>query len=353
MLISKLISKPISKPMSKRIITMSRLGTYGQWGNQIIQYAFVRTYARRQDLDYQLPQWAGQYFYGHDDPPLTAKLKTYHERTEPARYEQCFGVPIPPGDEEVVNRDWLGWGQFHTSWYAPDREFIQGLYDPVVEPEQSRVSAALDRLRKLGDTIIALHLRRSDGGRMIFFHTPIIWCLRWLRENWERFDRPVLLITTEAPRLVNYFRNYSPCTAEQLGIRFRPLPPPHYDFPHKRANPQPRQLDFFPDWYLLQQSDVILASESSFSVSAAMAGRRVREFWRPRLSLGDFEQVDPWNTDFSPREHLNDYPGIPGTQLDANPDYADYWRGYNCKYPAVPEPEEEIEKWANPSLNKQ
>ncbi len=324
-------------------ITMRRLGTHGQWGNQVIQYAFVRTYARRHKLAYQVPPWAGQYFYGHKDPPVTAKLPAGEEHYGHAAHERCFAEPIPPHGREYAGCDWIGWGQFHTSWYARDRESIRNLFTRVVEPEHSRVTLPLCRLMEKGDTIISLHLRRSDGGRMIYFHTPIAWCLRWLSNNWERFERPVLFIATEAPELVEHFRDYGPIVAEDLGIGFRPQCPPEYIFPHTEQADRARQMDFFPDWYLLQHSDVVLASESTFPFTAAWTSRVNKEFWRPRLSLRDFEQVDPWNTEMSPREHLDDFPGIPGTSLDSN--VAEYWGDYRNKHAAVPETQEEIDRW--------
>lgn len=328
----------------ENLITMSRLGTYGQWGNQVFQYAFLRTYAKRYGLDYACPQWAGQYFFGHQDSPITERLPAYHEKYEPCKHESCFGRPIPPIGDEVRGHDWTGWGQFDTSWYAPDRESITGLFQ-AVEPESIRMTAAMERLRQRGDTVIGLHLRRGDGGRMIFFWTPMVWVLKWLRENWSRFERPVLYIATEDVGLAYWFQNYRPVLMENLGFTAKAEPPPQYVYPHDHPERKPRQLSFFPDWYILQHCDVVLAAESTFGVSAAWVSRTCREFWRPRISLVGFEQVDMWNTCVSPREHLNDFPGIPGTQLDDNPEYARYWNGYKSANTAVPEEEQEIRKW--------
>jgi hypothetical protein len=335
--------------MSERpkMITMSRLGRYGQWGNQVYQYAFIRTYAKRYGLEYQVPAWSGQYFFGHNDPPVSCELPQFDERYATTQHQSCFGKPYPPDGDSVVGHDWVGWAQYDTWWYAPDRDFILSLFDSV-EPERTRMQAALAALKERGNTIIGLHLRRGDGGRLIFFWTPMVWILRWLRNNWLRFDKPVLYIATEDTSLVRYFDGYAPVTMETLGFSATAVLPPNYSYPHDRPEDRPRQLTFFPDWYLLQHSDVVLASESTFSVSAAWVSRTNREFWRPLLSLQDFEQVDPWNASVSPREHLDDYPGIPGTQIDENPDYAGYWRDYRSPHQSVPEDPEEIAKWIDP-----
>jgi hypothetical protein len=159
----------------------------------------------------------------------------------------------------------------------------------------------------------------------------------------------VLFIATEDTSLVRHFHYYKPVVAEDLGVTITGTVPPKYYYPHKRDNPPPRCLDFVPDWGVIQHSDVILASDSAYSCSAAMMNEKVKEFWRPRLSLGGFEQLDPWNMPFITREHLDDHPGIPGTQIDENPAFAHCWRGFRPKYPSVPETEEMIQKEELPS----
>ena len=331
----------------QRVITMRKLGFMGQAGNQFMQVAFVRTYAKRFGLDYQLPPWGGQYLFGHADPPVTAKLPQWKEPQEPCKYGEPYGIPIPPVGDECVNHDFVGWAQYRTSWYAPDKDFIQGLFR-VVSPERDRVEPALELLRAKGDTIISLHLRRGDSGRLIFPLTPIVWCLKWLHEHWGRFKNPALFIATEDISLVKYFHYYNPVVDQDLGIVPTGKPPPEYRYPHTRDKPSPQSLDWFPDWYILQHSDVLLASDSSYSVTAAMMNRSIQEFWRPRLSLQRFEQCDPWNMSFITKEHLDDHRGIPGTQLDSNPRFAHCWGNFKPTYPSVPETEAMIKEWEVP-----
>jgi len=328
------------------MITMSRLGTHGQFGNQVFQYAFIRTYARRHAISYQLPPWVGQYLFGHRDPPLTLKFDPSIERLGPSRHELGYGMPIPPGGEHV-GRDWSGWGQYHTSWYRPDKDFIQSLFQ-IQEVLRPPLQAAWQNLRSRGKTIVGLHLRRGDSGRAIFFFTPIVWCLRWLRENWPRLDEPVLFLATESLELKRFFAAYHVLTVEDLGIELKPEVPPAYVYPHRVGRDRVRQLDFLPDWWLLQQCPIVLASESTFSFSAAWTGTACREFWRPRLLLRGFERLDPWDTETSPREHLDDFPGIPGTQIDSNLEFPEAWKEFRPTYPSVPEDEAEIAKWMEP-----
>ncbi len=329
------------------MITMSRLGTAGQWGNQVIQYAYMRVCARRYGCDYGVPSWAGQYLFGHDDPPVKCVLPEVHERYGPCQYEQCFGVPSPPSKEEQLGHNFMGWAQYHTSWYAPDKKFILSLYD-AVPPELDRVQPALKVLRTLGKTLVVFHLRRSDAGRMIFHLTPVTWYLRWLREHWKRLEDPVLYIATEEPELAHAFRHYDPVMMEDLGIKAR-AQPPKYQYPYGDKFHDLRQLDFFPDWYVMQNADVVVGSDSTFSFTAVWTSRINQEYWRSRLSRQCFERIDdPWNADASWREHLNDYPGIPGTQIDSNPTYDEYWRSHTTQFPAIPLDPEEVKSLEKP-----
>jgi hypothetical protein len=318
----------------QRLITMSTLGQIAQAGNHLAQYAFLRWYAHLHGAEYQCPRWVGQYLFGFQDPPVTVKLPQVEERVGPAPPGR-IGIPIPPVGDEWIGHDWKGYGQFDTAWYQPGREFIQGLYREPAEPQRSRVLPLVDKLRQRGKTLIGLHLRRGDSGRVIYPFTPIEWCLRWLHDNWQRFDDPVLYCSTEQASLASWFCHYNPVVAEDLGITFKAEPYPGYHYPFPIEPRKARQLDFFPDWAILQRCDVLLASDSSFSMTAAWTSTTLRECWRMKLSLRDFERTDPWDMHFCNREHLDDYPGIPGTAIDSNPGFG--WEGFRPKHKAVPE----------------
>ncbi len=328
-----------------RTITMRRLGEFGQWGNQLIQYAFVRTYARIHRLDYQVPPWAGQYFFGLRDPPITTELPIACEQYRIARVKR-FGIPLPPEGDEWAGRDFEGWAQYHTSWYRPDKRFIQGLFWHITEPSRDKYTGLARKLRARGKTVIGLHIRRGENGRLIYLLTPIGWCLRWLYENWRRFDDPVLFIATDEKEFAEPFAGYDPVLIENLGYEYDDEPPPLYKYPHGVKPFYQRQMNFFGDWWLLRHCDVVLASESTYSFTAAWLNPRNREFWWPRLSIGGFERVDPWDTHVSPREFVDDYPEIPGIMRDENPDWE--WDGRENAHDAVPEDPASWERWSRP-----
>lgn len=325
-------------------IQMQSLGKTGQWGNQVFQYAFIRTYASRNGIRYEVPSWAGQSFFGLDDPPISRRLPDRREHYGPSRHEERFGNPIPPSSNEYHDRNFIGWAQYHTSWYAPDKPFLQDLFTatPLLATQHEPL---VDKLRQIGNPIVSIHIRRGDSGRLIYFFVPIVWYLQWLETNWSRFSNPVLFLATETLDYKRWFSHYNVITADDLGVSFQGTPHDKYSYPYDIGQHRARQLTFFPDWYILQHSDIIIGSESTFSASAAWTSRVNREYWRPRLSLQGFEQCDPWNMDVSPREHLNDFPGIPGTQIDSNPSFLEYWKGFKTTHPSVPETDEMIQSW--------
>lgn len=336
------VAHPVAAPDTSARITMRELGRHGQWGNQLFEYMFIRVAAKRLGINYEVPIWAGQRIFGHKDPPITSTFATVRETYSDAELV-IFSPPVPFKQLDVlINRNFHGYGQFHMSWYAPDKAFIQQLFE-AVPPIAPKMQQAMARLRQRGKTVIAFHIRRSDAGRLLFHLTPVTWYLQWLRDNWKRFEDPVLYIASEDPTVAEYFVHYAPVMMEDIGIVPKDKPADYF-YPHGKQFTHVRQLDFFTDWYVLQHCDVMVASDSTFSFSAAVANTALKECWRSRLSTQQFELIDPWDSHTSWREMLDDYPGIPGTQLDSNETYAAHWKGYVPKYPSVPLDPEEIRR---------
>ncbi|MEH7178583.1 hypothetical protein [Neobacillus vireti] len=49
------------------IITMSTLGVNGRFGNQLLQYGFLKIYAKVYNLEVLTPKWIGQYLFGQNE----------------------------------------------------------------------------------------------------------------------------------------------------------------------------------------------------------------------------------------------------------------------------------------------
>ena len=300
----------------QRYITMSQLGHWGRFGNQLLEVAFIHCYAQRYGLQFQVAPWVGQKLFGLIEPPVTVDLPTANETWAGVR-----GQSIPPEGDEFVGKDWRGYAQYHTSWFKPYQDYIRGLFRPVAVI-QERMDPAVERLQEAGETRIGIHLRRGDYGQRNFPIIPVSWYLRWLKQHWGQFEKPVLFIATETPALVEEFDDYAPLTTERLGIDLSNEPLDNYSYlRHDRDAREPLQMDFYPDFHLLQHCEVLLIPSSTFSFFSGMLSTVLRELWRATLTAADFERIDPWDTEPLLREDVRDFPHLEGIELKENP----YW----------------------------
>jgi len=277
-------------------ITMRQLGQRGRFGNTLLQRAFIRAYAADHRAEYRMPPTVLKHLFGLDDNLSTEDLPTYRERYENG---DCHR-PIPPIGDELLNHDFQGWAQHETQWWTPERRKVWTDYLPT--------QAWLERLRPITDclahngTSIGIQIRRGDYnlGSCYDKFTPIEWYLDWLKDRWWKFAFvPKLFIATEDRELVEPFKAYRPQTVESLGVELRADPYPLYNYlPEDLASGKAHLLDFFPEWYALTQCDILLASNSTFSLTAAMvrsvAGKPV-EFWRPSWEAQAFVREDLWS----------------------------------------------------------
>lgn len=309
------------------VITMTAFGRMGRFGNQIFQYMFLHTYAKMYGCEVQIPRWCGHQLWGHTDPPITRALPAYHERLNGEA--KLMANQMPPEDDEAVDKNWFGYAQYHTSRYAPHKEFIRSLFQPT-EYALERVGKAAETLKSLGTKRIGIHIRRGDYGRLKYHRTPIEWYIRLLHALWPTLHDPVLFIASQNPGLVDEFVQYDPVTAGELGVQ--PLGESQADYRDLPENikRQHKSLDPFPEWYLLSQCDYILAPVSSYSFTAAMMNPDLKRFYRSNVGKQGFEQLDVWNTDSLLTGNICEtYRHIPGMCLEHNPPH--YWRCSECE----------------------
>ena len=300
-------------------VSMSMLGRHGRFGNQLFQYAFLRLVARQFGATLEIPPWVGRPLFGLEDPPVSQNLPVYQEQWIGG---DPLAGPVIPDLVDVLDHDFHGYAQFHTSWYRPHREFIRGLFQPTPEI-LDRVRRAARRLCAMGNpTRIGFHFRRGDYGRYIFYLTPVAWYRQWLEENWARFEDPVLFIATEDPAIVAEFADYGAVGIEQLGVELRQHPMPEYTYlDYDLLTRDPRAMDFYPEFYLLSQCDVLAIPNSTFSFTAAMLAENLRECWRSDLWTRRFVPIDPWDAHPLTHDKAEDFPDVPGIRSESNP----YW----------------------------
>jgi hypothetical protein len=251
-------------------ITMSTLGTNGRFGNQLLQYGFLRLYAAEHGLAVETPDWIGRDLFDLDDPLTAGGLPLLRE-TE----VDFVGALNREGPAAFRNVDLWGFCCFPTGRLRRHTDRFRALYPPgrKVAP---LAAAALATLRARGATLVAVHLRRGDFGAEPYWIAPTAWYDAWLAAVWPTLDRPVLYVATDDPAAAAGLERYRPLTARDLAL----------DLPG--AEP-------YPDFAVLAGADVVAISNSTFSFVAAMVNAGARAFVRPDRGRAGLCHFDPWD----------------------------------------------------------
>ncbi|HYC03482.1 MAG TPA: glycosyltransferase [Azospirillaceae bacterium] len=253
-----------------RRLAATGLGRHGRFGNQLLQYGFLRLYADRHDLDLEVPPWPGRHLYDHDDPlpgsPLPAVSETQAD---------LVGSLLGETPDIYAEHDLAGYFCGDTGRLSRFREPFRRLFVPG-RHLRSYADGALARLRAAGRTAVALHIRRGDFGWGPFWTAPEAWYLRWLEAIWPTLDQPVLYLATDDPACARAFADYRPLVAADVA---EPLP----------------GAEFFTDFHLLCHADHLAISNSTFSFVASMLNRNAASFLRPDRARQELVSFDPWN----------------------------------------------------------
>jgi hypothetical protein len=191
--------------------------------------------------------------------------------------------------------------QFRTSWWTPERRKVWRDYQPT-QAWLERLKPITEANRYDAGTVIGIQIRRGDYGLGSCYDaiTPVAWYIKWLKDHWYKFAfPPKLFIATEDRELVKPFKAYNPRTVESLGVELRAELYPLYNYlPEDVASGKAHLLDWFPEWYALTRCDILLAANSTFSLTAAMvrsaAGKPV-SFWRPSWEAQGFVRESLWD----------------------------------------------------------
>jgi len=261
--------KPLVPPSGRDRVQMTTLGGNGRFGNQLLQYAFVKLYAERHGLTLEVPDWIGRDLFELDDPLPSIALPIVEDGAADlfAALQGKAGILRNVNVRGYFAGNTCGWTGFEQGFrklFAPGRRVR-----PFLE-------AALDRLCDRGQTLVALHLRRGDFGSGRFWVAPSEWYLEWLRDLWPKLARPVLFVATDEPRLLETFGAFAAVGSHRLGCE---IP----------------GADYLRDHYLLSQADHLAISNSSFSFTSAMLNVRARQFFRPHPDRRALIAFEPWN----------------------------------------------------------
>ena len=303
---TKSTSKDGTATSIEPVLTMSCLGKLGRFGNQMFQYAFLRICAEKSGSRIECPFWIGQTLFGHKDASISQQLPPaiercdvgenlfdaipelilYLEKISDAKSSRVGSETLEKG---LTNVDLWGFFQFNTQFFAPYKEYIRSLFQPVIELKYP-LEDSLKILRSKGKTIVGIHIRRGDyitgwqfGCTLTF---PAKWYCEWLDGIWNELDNPVLfLCSDDIDSILPDFQKFSPVTCQDLDVK---LPESMQDL----------NLEFYIDFFILSNCDVACISNSTFSFLACMLNERGKIFVRPHWDFSTkFTAFDPWNSE--------------------------------------------------------
>ena len=256
---------------TQKVISMSLLGKYGRFGNQVFQYASLSLYAHKHGLQMQIPEdWIGRQLFNCDHiPKIRRQLPVRNFRKEKV---SIFGNDFK---EDLSNMDICGYFQCHTKHFAPYQDHFRLLFEPN-KSRKEKAEKVLHQVRGKCKTLVGVHLRRGDFDHGKFQPAPAKWYLDWLEENWHNLTDPVLFIASdESEKVKEDFRNY-PCVVLE-------------------SEENAREDDFYMDFYILTQCDWLLISNSAFSFAASMLNEKAAAFYRPEYVKEQLVSFDPWD----------------------------------------------------------
>lgn len=288
------------------LLTMSSIGQLGRFGNQLFQYAFLRICAEKSGAKVECPPWIGQTLFGHNDSPISKRLPPAVERRDVGEslfdvipefipyLEKLAGAKSSRIGSEVLeiglaNVDLWGFFQFHTKYLKSHQQYFRSLLQPIGNLRVA-LEDSLNILRFKGKTIVGIHIRRGDyiteprvGFTLVF---PTKWYCDWLTEIWDKLENPVLLLCSDdIDSIIDDFDKFSPLTSKDLEVK---LPERIKDI----------DVEFYIDFFMLSNCDVVVASNSNFSFVACMLNERAKMFVRPRWDFSTkFAVFDPWDSD--------------------------------------------------------
>jgi hypothetical protein len=298
---------------------MSAFGELGRFGNQMLQYMFMRIYADNVHAELQLPDWVGKHLFDLPESPIScaypAVIEARHYKANSTFNESFLEYIVQsnggqsvlelaaddlhqtPANASYLMRDFWGWFQFHSSVYAPYRAKLQRLLQPV-DAVQHALHSALTSLRFSVDaasgarqrrTVVAVHLRRGDyeniAASSFGYIAPTQWYLEWLDRIWPTLSNPVLFVASdELSNVIDDFARFKPETCDSLRA----------SMPDSMAD---LRAAFYPDFYILANADVLGISNSTFSFSAAMLNTLPNaQFYRAHYA-DRMVRFDPWNAE--------------------------------------------------------
>jgi FkbM family methyltransferase len=250
-------------------VSMSSLGELGRFGNQLLQYAYLRFYAETAGCDVETNDWIGRDLFGLSDPFISKPLARLDEKDFDAA-RALAPAAAPPR----IDVDLAGFFAFSTAAYAHRKAQFRDLFE-LQGTARAAFGKAWDEIARERRPVIAIHIRRSDFGYGRFWIAPLAWYRAWLDENWPRWRNPVLYIATDDPSIVSGFARYRPLSADYFAAF-------------------PRDLAFVLDFFVMARANALAIANSTFSFVAAMMNTQADKFSRPDAAVRKLTHFEPW-----------------------------------------------------------
>jgi len=173
------------------MVTMSNFGKNGRLGNQLFQWAFLSSLARKVKVEYWLPEW---------------EYKDYF--IEPPRQGVCSG-------EKITERQY-GYSDYSDLDFTKDLDFSghfqnEKYFDEQVKNIQFRQEfkdqVKENYLQLFSRPTIAIGVRRSDYLTLPYYQLPIAYYITALFENfpeWRNYN--LIFITDDIPYSKTHFQ---------------------------------------------------------------------------------------------------------------------------------------------------
>ncbi|QCG93004.1 tetratricopeptide repeat protein (plasmid) [Azospirillum sp. TSA2s] len=263
------LKRPSNPAPGRPRVGSSSLATHGRFAHNVFEYMLVRLYAETYGLTLETPDWVGGHYFDLNDPTPSAPLRPlfFPRRIINDLVEQPSEAPLV--DCDILSP--LGpyrYPERHRariqSWFRP-----RPVWAPWITPP-------LERLRALGNTVVALHIRRGDFVLFRYTITETAWYVAWLQTIWSGLDRPVLYIASDDPAIVQDFAAFNPVTLADV------------------AEPW-SGLEYLQDFHVLANADILgVSAQSGFSRLAALLNTRAHLFVEPDAEAGRVQPYSPW-----------------------------------------------------------
>jgi Glycosyl transferase family 11 len=261
-----------SVPSQPGVVRMGTLGFNGRFANQLFQYAYLRKYASREGLAAECLPWIGCSLFGHQNRFGENSLPVY-------RQDQGDTQEMIRFDPQQHLKDIELWGYFQDpQHWAENPDEFRDLFQPLPFLKKP-LDEAVGRLRNQNQTLVAIHLRRGDfSGGPNFWPAPEAWYLNWLEQIWPTLVNPVLYVATDDPKnVLPQFAGYSAKSTADLNVTVN-------------------GAEYYSDFYVLSQCDVLGISNSTFSFAAAMMNTTAKKFFRPDPVHKQMVAFNPWKS---------------------------------------------------------